>query len=111
MLKQYKNKFDMRYRYIQDPKTFELVPAEDYAAPVTEHFHNVMPDIKPYKSMIDGSLINSRSKHRVHLRDHDCIEVGNEKMERKRPKLPSAKEDVIRAAHQAGLLGDYHAHR
>lgn len=38
----------------------------------------VMPDIQPYQSMIDGSMINSRSKHRQHLKDHECIEIGNE---------------------------------
>lgn len=38
----------------------------------------VMPDIQPYKSMIDGSIINSRSTHRDHLRSHGCVEVGNE---------------------------------
>ena len=38
----------------------------------------VMPDIDPYRSVIDGSLITSRSRHREHLRDHGCIEVGNE---------------------------------
>ena len=41
---------------------------------------HIMPDIKPYKSMIDGSMITSRSKHRTHLRDNNCIEVGNESM-------------------------------
>src|ERR1700741_404986 len=38
----------------------------------------VMADIQPYKSMIDGSMIESRSKHRTHLKDHGMIEVGNE---------------------------------
>lgn len=41
----------------------------------------VASDIQPYISQIDGSVINSRSKHRTHLRDNGCIEVGNEKME------------------------------
>ena len=40
--------------------------------------HHVMPDIKPYKSMITGETITSRSKHREHLKRHGCIEVGNE---------------------------------
>lgn len=40
----------------------------------------VMPDIKPYQSMVDGSMITSRSQHRDHLRQHNCIEVGNEKI-------------------------------
>ena len=41
----------------------------------------IIPDIQPYKSMIDGSTVTSRSRHRDHLRAHECIEVGNEKME------------------------------
>ena len=40
--------------------------------------HEVMPDIKPYRSMIDGSIITSRSKHREHLRRHGCIEIGDQ---------------------------------
>ena len=38
----------------------------------------VQGDITPYRSMIDGSMISSRSHHRTHLRDHGCVEVGNE---------------------------------
>ena len=41
----------------------------------------VIKDIDPYISQIDGSLITSRSQHRDHLREHGCVEVGNEKME------------------------------
>lgn len=67
----------MRKRYIQVPGTGELVPAEEYYRP-KEQTHMVMPDIQPYQSMIDGSIINSRSKHRAHLKQHNCIEVGNE---------------------------------
>lgn len=44
---------------------------------------NIISDIQPYKSMIDGHMVTSRSEHRNHLRDHGCIEVGNEKMESK----------------------------
>jgi hypothetical protein len=38
----------------------------------------IIPDIEPYQSMIDGSIIHSRSRHRTHLKDHGCVEVGNE---------------------------------
>lgn len=61
----------------------------------------VMPDIKPYRSVIDGSIIESRSKHRAHLKQHGCIEVGNEKMEPKLTPLPPAKADVIAAYQKA----------
>lgn len=38
----------------------------------------IAPDIQPYQSMIDGSWITSRSKHAEHLKQHGCIEIGNE---------------------------------
>ncbi len=38
----------------------------------------VVPDIEPYQSMIDGSTITSRRWHRQHLKNNNCIEVGNE---------------------------------
>jgi hypothetical protein len=41
-------------------------------------YHYVMPDIAPYKSMIDGRMITSRSEHRAHLKAHGCVEIGNE---------------------------------
>ena len=41
-------------------------------------YHYVMPDIQPYKSMIDGKMVTSRSEHRRHLKANNCIEVGNE---------------------------------
>ena len=58
-----------------------------------------MPDIKPYKSMIDGREINSRSTHREHLREHGCVEVGNEKQPEPKTAIapPSGlKETIIR---------------
>ncbi len=37
-----------------------------------------MRDIVPYKSMIDGKMVTSRSEHRRHLKANNCIEVGND---------------------------------
>lgn len=38
----------------------------------------VQSDIPGYISQIDGSWIDSRSKHRTHLKDHNMIELGND---------------------------------
>lgn len=38
----------------------------------------VMPDISPYRSQLTGEVVESRSRHRALLREHKCIEVGNE---------------------------------
>ncbi len=60
----------------------------------------VLPDIQPYKSMITGEMINSRSKHRTHLKDHNCIEVGNEKQTHNPQTVaPGLREAIERAAY------------
>ena len=81
-------------------KTYIYVNGELVEKHSKEHYDSlapmVMPDISPYKSMIDGSMIMSRSVHRDHLRQHGCIEVGNEKME-SRPPLPiDTRKEVMR---------------
>ena len=94
-------------RYIQDPETLELIPADQYEPKRQVNIH-IMPDIQPYKSMIDGSLITSRSKHRQHLREHGCVEVGNDPIV-KNPKYkpleapPGLKETIIREFHKRNL--------
>ena len=50
---------------------------------VGEKFTSAMVsgDISPYISTIDGSYIGSRSTHRRHLREHNCIEIGTDSMD------------------------------
>lgn len=66
----------MRQRFIQHPDTGELIPADQYDRDVS--LHHVIGEIQPYKSMITGEMITSRSQHREHLRKHGCVEVGND---------------------------------
>jgi hypothetical protein len=92
-------------RYIQHPVTFELIPADQYERPSSNADYHVMPDIQPYQSMIDGSIIHSRSQHRRHLKDHGCIEVGNDssvlKPQRKPLESPPGlKETLIRVVNE-----------
>lgn len=58
--------------------------------------HYVQDDIKPYKSMADGSIISSRSQHRRHLKQHNCIEVGNESMESRPRPVKDSRREVLR---------------
>lgn len=85
----------MKRRYIAVGNKW--VPIEEYQAPVSAG-PMVMNDIKPYQSVIDGSEITSRSRHREHLRAHGCIEVGNERVAPRKPDVaPGLKETVIAA--------------
>ncbi len=40
--------------------------------------HMVSSDISGYISQVDGSWIESRSKHRDHLKRHGMVELGND---------------------------------
>jgi len=81
-----------RKSWIQDPVTLELVPRDQYQPRRSGHF--VIGDIQPYKSMITGEIIPGRRQHREHLRQHGCIEVGNEKIV---PRTPiNIKDDIKR---------------
>lgn len=49
-------------------------------------------DIEPYQNVVNGGWITSRSQHRAFLREHDLIEVGNEKIRPKKPEpMPDAR--------------------
>lgn len=66
---------------------------EDFAE--TSNSPQIMLDIQPYTSMVDGSVITSRSKHRDHLRAHNCIEIGNEKMQNTPPPPSTNRRELL----------------
>lgn len=81
----------------------ELVEVSEYRPESRATSYQVMPDIQPYRSMIDGSVINSRSVHRDHLRQHGCFEIGNDSSLHREPRPikspPGLKEKLIRNLH------------
>lgn len=61
----------------------------------------VQSDIQPYKSMVTGEMIGSRSAHRSHLKQHGYEEIGTEKIKpRKHVDCPGLKDDLIRTYKQ-----------
>lgn len=74
--------------FIQDPITHKLIPRDEYVSRGPSGPF-VMGDITPYKSMITGEIVQGRRQHREHLRQHGCIEVGNEKLTPSKPVVPS----------------------
>lgn len=93
----------MRQRYIQDPVTFKLIPAEEYYGQQEVNAPMIMADIQPYQSMVTGEMINSRSQHRSHLKQHQLVEVGNEtkylQNTRKPSPPPGLKERIAEIAN------------
>lgn len=90
----------MKRRFIQQANGELVEVGPDYVPEPRAEVPHVLPDIKPYKSMIDGSMITSRSQHREHLRMHGCVEVGNDSSLNRRPEPlrppPGLKEAIAR---------------
>ena len=89
--------------WVQDPVTLELVPKDEYT-PRGPTGPFILGDIQPYKSMVTGEMIQGRRQHREHLRQHGCIEVGNEKlpMTRPQPKSDDIKRDLYQVMNSKG---------
>ena len=90
-------------RYVYDHATDSMVEITN-APERRSTSYQVMPDIQPYQSMVDGTLITSRSHHREHLKQHGCEEVGNDSSLFHEPRPlkppPGLKDVIIQAAHK-----------
>jgi len=65
----------------------------------------IIPDIPPYQSMIDGSIIDGRKRHRDHLKAHGCVEIGSDTSHMNRKRVPpaiSVKESLYRVLADVG---------
>ena len=100
----------MRRRYVYDELHDKMVEVtQDWTPEVEVKGPLVMPDVKPFKSMMSGKIINSRSQHRDELRQYDCMEVGNEtaymvKNRVRQEPAPGIREALMRAAYKHGIL-------
>lgn len=60
----------------------------------------VIPDIAPYQSVVTGERIKGRAHHKQHLKDHNLVEVGNERIEQKEEALPPVGPDIKRSIEE-----------
>lgn len=65
----------MRRSYRQiDGVLVEITPG---TPPPSRRTHIIVDDLKPYKSIVDGEMIDGRRAHREHMVKHDMQEVGS----------------------------------
>ena len=86
-----------RWRYDKDGNAHEI--GEATLSESTGPY--VMPDLQPYRSMADGTIVEGRRQHREMLQRNNCIEIGNEKQTPK-PVMPppGLKETLIQVAQE-----------
>lgn len=66
-----------------------------------KQYHMVMSDIGGYVSQVDGTYIESRSKHREHLKRHRMVELGNDvPLQHKKIEAPNSEQRKRNIAEQ-----------
>lgn len=95
-----------RQSWVWDRATETLVPKEEFYARKhagTGSGPQIMRDISPYRNVIDGKEIGSRSTHREFLKRNNVVEVGNEKPKlapRSLPPVPGLRQDIARTLRE-----------
>lgn len=62
--------WDSAIKKFVDPKTREPMPIKDDNAIVTPQ---IVSDIEPYRSPVDGAYVGGRASRREDLKKHDCV--------------------------------------
>jgi hypothetical protein len=65
----------------------------------------IVKDIDPYKSVVDGSVIGGRKQHRDHLKARGLVEVGNESVQQKYIPPSNPVHDIVRAMEEHRYKG------
>lgn len=65
----------------------KFIPKDKYQRSYSARGVQIIPDIQPYRNVIDGKVIAGRRQHREFLKQHGVVEVGNEK-----PKAPQQQQ-------------------
>ncbi|ABK44200.1 hypothetical protein Mmc1_1691 [Magnetococcus marinus MC-1] len=64
----------------------------------------IMSDLTPYRNVVNGGVISSRSSHRAFLRDNQLVEVGNETPAPRHHELESPRQAIVENMHRLGML-------
>ena len=85
-----------RGSFVYDKEKGELVPKEEYYSASVSNAPFVMNDIQPYKNMVDGQMITSRSTHREFLKANRLVEIGTDVKAHTTKQAPRVDREQIR---------------
>ena len=88
-----------RTRYIQDPKTHKLIPADEYCGQQENTSAYIMADYQPYQSMVTGEMIDGRKAHREHLKQHNLVVAEQNSSRPQKPDGGRLKEQIARQVY------------
>lgn len=90
------NKRPERGSFVFDKETNKLIPKSEYYGSSEVNAPAVMADIQPYRNMVDGKMITSRSHHREFLKANRLVEIGTETKTHLTKQAPKVDREQIR---------------
>lgn len=87
-------------RYIQDPKTHQLIPADEYYGQQDNSAPYIMADYQPYQSMVTGEMIEGRKAHKEHLKKHNVVVAEQNSARPQTPAGGRLKEQIARQVYE-----------
>ena len=90
------DKKPIRGSFVYDKEKGELVPKEEYYSVSVSNAPFVMNDIQPYKNMVDGQMITSRSTHREFLKANRLVEIGTDVKAHTTKQAPRVDRERLR---------------
>lgn len=89
-----------KYRWIEDDGGVTRYGGTGDRVP---RVFQIVPDIQPFVSPIDGKVVSGRAAKREHMKRHEVEEVGNEKLSPHRHvDMPRAASDVAQVMRERG---------
>lgn len=102
----------MRRHYVQHPKTGRLVPHEEVDWPryqTKPRRVEIMPDIEPFVSPVDGTVVSSRSRLREHNKRNDVVQFHEmdgewERAAARRQAIAEGRDKTARAERVQDII-------
>lgn len=89
--------------FVYCPERKKVVPRHEASASYRGRRHDVIPDIRPFESPVDGTVVGSRRDLREHNIRNNVEQVGNDMPPGKRPDFtPSFDRAFAEACERLG---------
>ena len=72
-------------------------------SPPPRRFYIIGDQHRPFRSMADGRMYDSKSRYRAEAKARGYVELGNDQIEPAKPAVGSAADDLRRTASEMGI--------
>lgn len=80
-----------------------LVEVSPEAPPPRPRVHFIGDQHRPFRSMADGKMYDSKSRYRAEIKARGYVELGNDQIEPAKPVVGSAEAEIRQTMAEMGI--------